>query len=116
MARAPKVNTEENELFVVYSILQALDRLIGRFAPKTIDEIESVIKKRERLRLETHKFSVLCNGDGEKAKELWFTNSTLPKSEIAFLDPISLNTQLEIAEKKFTIDEIEVIKYWLVKQ
>ena len=107
---------EDNNLFIVYSILQELERLIGRFSFNTIDEIESVIKKRERLRLEIHAFSILCNGSVEKAQELWYTESTLSKSDIAFLDLRTFNAQIQAVEKKFTIDEIEVIKYWLVKQ
>lgn len=116
MAKAKAKKQEEvKELLLPYSVLSELDTLIGRFTIRSFDEIENITAKRNLLRQENYKFYLLHNGDGVKASELWFTSSELKKIDLAFLELEGLMHQVKTVEKQFTLDQIELMKYWLVK-
>jgi len=96
---------------IPYSAAFQLKELIGRFKVDSYSDVERIREQISQLPLE--EFSISCNGDNQKANELWHKESNLSKDDFAWLTKEEFKQAIE--KRGFTAAEVEFLEYWIVK-
>lgn len=94
---------------ITYQAAHQLKELISRFKIETYGDYERI--KEQISKLPFAEFQAAHGGDRLKAEELWITESTVGKDQIAWLTKEEFSGLV----KGFTVGEIEFLEYWIVK-
>lgn len=105
--------TIEKKIGITFSTAFTLRRLLGKFAIVTYDDVEVIKAKATQLDEVAKQFFQLHDGNQEKANQVFNDESTVTKTDLAYLTKDEFKQV--ICQRGFEFDHVELLEYWFVK-
>lgn len=113
MSNQEVTEKENKDPQVSFATSFALRRLIGKFAIITYDDMEAIKAKATKLDEAASQFNDLHRGDQAKANEMFNSESSIKKSDLAYLTKEDFKQA--IFQRGFDFDQANLLEYWFVK-